>query len=90
MPAVAEKLTDVEPVGTETVAGTVNASALLERLMVAPPAGAALDSVTEQAAVPVGFKLVGEQETEVRMVMAINEIDAVEELPLYDAVTTAD
>ena len=62
-PAVAVKPADADPAATDTVAGTVNAVALLESVMVAPPLGAVFDNVTEQAAVPPGFRLVGEQET---------------------------
>jgi len=43
VPAVALKLADVEPAGVDTVAGTVSAGALLERLIVAPLVGAAFD-----------------------------------------------
>ena len=89
-PAVAVKLAEVEPEATVTVAGTVNGAALLESVITAPPAGAAFDSVTEQAEVSPGFWLVGEQETWLTTVFAIREIDVFAELPLYEAVTVAD
>jgi hypothetical protein len=76
------KLADVEPAATETVWGTVSGAALLERLTVAPPAGAAFDKITEQAEVPPEFRLVGEHDTCVTTVFAINEIDTLAELPL--------
>ena len=76
--------------GTETDAGTVRGAALLERFTVAPPAGAAFDNVTVQETVPAGFRLAGEQETRVTMVLATREMEAFAELPLYDAVTAAD
>ena len=81
VPAVALKLADVEPAAIETVAGTVKAAALLERLMVAPPVKAALDNVTEQADVPPPVRLVGEQEISVTLGLAVREIEAVAELP---------
>ena len=64
------------------MSGTVNTAALLERLMVAPPAGAAFDSVTEQIAVPPDVRLVGEQETRVTLELATREIEALAEPPL--------
>jgi hypothetical protein len=56
--------------------------ALLERLTVTPPAGAAFDKVTEQAEVPPGFRLVGEHDTCVTTRAATREIDVLAELPL--------
>jgi len=65
LPAVAVKLAEFAPGDTVTVAGTFNALASLDRLTVAPPVRAALDNVTEQAAVPAETRLDGEQETAV-------------------------
>ena len=73
---------EVDPAGTETVAGTVTPAALLERPTVAPPAGAALDNITEQLAAAPGAKTAGEQETDVTSVLAFRAKDAVTELPL--------
>jgi hypothetical protein len=82
VPAVAVKLADVAPAATETVAGTVNAAALPDRLMVAPPVGAPFDNVTEQAAVPPPDRLAGEQETSVTVVWVVRAIETEAELPL--------
>jgi hypothetical protein len=82
VPAVALKLADVEPAGADTVAGTVSAGALLERLIVAPPVGAAFDRVTEQTEVAPESRLVGEQETELIVGLTTKEIDELLELPL--------
>ena len=76
------KLIEVDPAATETVEGTVNVAALLESVMVAPPVGAVFDNVTEQIAVPPADRLVGEQETSVRLGLATREIEVVAELPL--------
>jgi hypothetical protein len=65
LPAVAVKLAEVEPKETETVAGTLKAAALLDRLTVAPPVGAAFDRLTEQTEVPAEIRLEGEQDTAV-------------------------
>ena len=82
LPAVAVKLAEVEPEETVTVAGTVSAAASLDRLTVAPPVRAALDNVTEQAAVPAEVRLDGEQETPVSVGLATNETEVLAELPL--------
>jgi len=82
VPAVAVKLADVEFAGTDTDAGTVSAAALLERVTVAPPAGAAFDNVTVQELAPPGFRLVEVQETELTMILATREMEAFAEVPL--------
>ena len=82
LPAVAVKLAEVEPAATVTVAETVNAAALLDRLTVAPPVRAAFDNVTEQVDVPAEVKLVGEQETALTVGLATKEIEVLAELPL--------
>ena len=80
--AVAEKLAELEAAGTKTVVGTVTPAELLERLTVAPPVGAALDNVTEHAAVDPGVKVAGEQEMDVTNVLALRKTENVAELPL--------
>jgi len=82
LPAVAVKLAEVAPEDTVTVAGTVNALASLDRLTVAPPVRAALDNVTEQAAVPAETRLDGEQETAVMRGLEIKTMEVLAELPL--------
>ncbi len=90
-PAVAVKLADIAPDATFTEAGTVRAAALLDRVTVIPLEPAACDSVTVQADVPPKLKLVGLHDTRLTVVFGTtSEIDAVLELPLYEAVTTAD
>ena len=89
MPAVAVKFAEVAPDATFTEAGTVNAAALLESVTVMPPDPAACESVTEHAEVPPELRLVGLHETRLTVVGAASEIDAVLELPLYEAVITA-
>ena len=81
-PAVAVKFADVEFAGTDTDPGTVKGAALLERVTVAPPAGAAFDNVTVQELVPLGLRLVGEQETELTTVFATREMVTLAEVPL--------
>jgi hypothetical protein len=82
LPAVAVKLAEVAPEDTVTVAGTVKAAVLLDRLTVAPPVRAALDRVTEQVEVPAEIRLEGEQDTAVTVGLAIKAIEVVAELPL--------
>src|SRR5689334_20518226 len=89
-PAVAVKLADVAPKDTVTAAGTMNVAALLNRLISAPPVNAAFESVTEQVEVPPESRLVGEQENELIVGLTNNEIEVLEELPLYEAVIFAD
>jgi hypothetical protein len=79
---VAVKLADVEPAGTWTAGGTVTPAGLLDRLMVAPPVGAAFDNVAEQAAVPPGDRLAGEQETKLTIVLVARAIETEAEPPL--------
>ncbi len=86
---MAVKFADVAPDATVTDAGTVNAAALLDNVTAMPPVTAACDSVTVHADVPLEFRLVGLQDSWLTVVDASSEIDAVLELPLYEAVTTA-
>lgn len=62
-PAEAEKVTEVEPAGMVTEAGTVSAVLLLDRVTEEPPAGAACLNVTVQALELAALRLVGEQES---------------------------
>ncbi len=86
---MAVKFADVAPDATVTDAGTVNAAALLDSETVTPPLPAAPDNVTVHADVPPEFRLVGVQETRLTVIGGTSRIDAVRELLLYDAVTTA-
>ena len=61
LPVVALKLAVLAPAATVTEAGTVKAAMLLERVMIAPPVGAAPLRVTVQAEVELEPKEVGEQ-----------------------------
>jgi len=81
-PAVAVKLTEVEPEDTVTAVGTINVATLLDRLTIAPPVNAAFESVTEQVEVPPESRLVGEQENELIVGLTSREIEVLEELPL--------
>ena len=89
VPAVAVKFAVAAPDNTVTEAGTVSVAWLLESATLAPPDPAACDRVTEQADVPPEVRLVGLQETRLTVVGATSRIEAVCELLLYDAVTTA-
>ncbi len=89
VPAVAVKLDEVAPDATVTDAGTVSAAALLESVTALPPVPAACDSVTVHDDVSPELRLVGLHDSSVTTVGATSEIDAVRELLLYDAVTTA-
>ena len=86
---MAVKFAEVAPDATFTDAGTVNAAALLESVTVMPPEPAACERVTVQADVPPEPRLVGLHDTWLTVVAATSEIDAVRELPLYEAVTIA-
>ena len=89
MPAVAVKLADVELAATVTEAGTDKAVVLLDKATEAPPEPAACDSVTVQVVDPPELRLVALHVSWLTVVGATREIDAVCELPLKDAVTTA-
>jgi len=58
---VALKLADVAAAGTVTETGTVRVALVLDTVTVAPPAGAALVSVTVQVLEELGPRLVGLQ-----------------------------
>ena len=73
VPAVAVNVLDVDPAVTATEAGTVSNPLLLESATVAPPAGAACESVTVQVDVAPLPRLLGLHETEVTVVLAASE-----------------
>jgi hypothetical protein len=87
VPAVAVKLAEVAPAGTVTEAGTDRAELLDESVTVAPPAGAACDSVTAQVEVPPEVTVVGVHCAASVVDPGATATDAVVELPLSDAVT---
>jgi hypothetical protein len=82
MPAVAEKVADVVVAGTVMVAGTERPVLLLERVTVAPPEGAALESVTEHAATLPAPRLAGLQVSELTTPGATSEMKADWGVPL--------
>ena len=86
---VALKLPVVAPAATVTVAGTVSAAWLLLRATAAPPAGAALVSVTVHTLVAFGPRLVGLHPNEDTSTVATSPTVAFAELALYVAVTVA-
>jgi hypothetical protein len=90
VPAVAVKLAVLEPLETVTDAGTLSVAALLVSVTAAPPAPAAIDSVTTQVDVPPELRLVGAHASDVKA----GDVDTsarvcVWELPLSEAVMTA-
>jgi hypothetical protein len=66
-PAVARKVATMEPAATVTDAGSVNTGVLLESVTTTPPEAATLDSVTIHVEVAPELRLVGAQESEVRV-----------------------
>ena len=64
VPVVAPKVAVVAPWATVTEPGTVNSALLSLKVTLAPPAGAALVSVTVQVLVPFDPQLVGLHDTE--------------------------
>jgi hypothetical protein len=61
LPAVAVKAAVVEPAATVTESGATSRALLLDTATVAPPAGAALESVTVQLVLPLDPNVVGLQ-----------------------------
>jgi hypothetical protein len=61
LPTVAVNEALLSPAPTPTLPGTVMLPLLLDRVTVAPPAGAAAVSVTVQLEVPGAFTVAGEQ-----------------------------
>jgi hypothetical protein len=66
VPAVAVKVAVLAPLKTVTDPGTASAPALLVRVIDAPPAVAALESVTTQVVVRPELRLVGVQTRELK------------------------
>jgi hypothetical protein len=89
LPAVAVNAAVPVPGATNTLPGTVNPTALLDSVTVAPPAPEAFDKLTVQLDAAPGPRLVGAHDTALTRVGATREIDAVCELPLSVAVITA-
>ncbi|MEO8597672.1 MAG: hypothetical protein ABI759_30410 [Candidatus Solibacter sp.] len=80
----------VDPAATVTVAGTVSSALLLDTVMLAPPAGAALLNVTVHVLEAFGPKLPGAHTSELTTTGATRLTLALAELPLYVAVMVAD
>ncbi len=89
MLAVAVKVADVAPDVTVTDSGAVSRPLLVDIETRAPLLGAAPDKVMVQVAVPPLPRVVGEQDTELRVAGATSDKFAVCEIPLYEAVTLA-
>ena len=75
--------------GTRTDAGTVRAGFELISVTVAPPAGAALASVTMQTLDAFAPRVVGLQTSEENTTAVVSPTVVLAELPLYAAVTVA-
>ena len=73
---MAVKDTLLRPAPTPTLPGTVIAPLLLDRVTVAPPAGAAAVSETVQLEVPGAFTVAGEQLTLLGWAVTVNAIVA--------------
>ena len=86
VPAVAVHVAVVPPAATVTDVGTVNAAALLDRIIVAPPV---FDSVTVQVELPPDPRLVGTQASELSATGDISVIAAIRVVPLSAAVMVA-
>ena len=86
VPAVAVKVAVVLPDPTAAEAGTVNATALLDSVTVAPPV---FDTVTVQVALPPGTRLAGLHVNTLTSTGATSETVAVCVLPFSVAVTVA-
>ena len=82
MPAVAENVVVVAPAGTVTEAGTVNVALVLERVIAAPPLGAADDKVTVHVDIAPVPRLAGTHTNELIAIDATREILTGWELPL--------
>ena len=82
VPAVALNVAEVADAATVTEAGTVSAVLLLDTEMLAPPAGAAFESVTVQVLLAFAFKLVGEHATDDTKTGATRLIAAFAVVPL--------
>ena len=90
VPAVAVKVAVVAPAATATEAGTVSNPLLLDSVMLAPPAGAAEDTVTVHVELLPVARAVGLHPIELIKIGGVNETTAVCVLLLYVAVMVAD
>ena len=91
MPAVTVKLAVVDPAATVTDAGVVNAALLSDVVTLAPPVGAAADSVTVQVEVAPDTTLFGVHASlETVTATGVTVTAAVVELPFNAAVTVTD
>jgi hypothetical protein len=89
VPVDAVIVVEVAPAGTVAVAGTARAAALLARLTVAPPAGAALDRVIVQVVVAFDGMFAAELWMPDNVAGVTSESAAVLETPPKDPVTVA-
>ena len=91
VPAVTVKLALEAPAATVTDAGVVRDELLSDSVTLAPPVGAAPDSVTVHVDVPPDVTLVGEHASlETVTVSGVTVIEAVAELLFNVAVTVTD
>jgi len=86
---VALKGADVAAAGTVTEAGTVRVALVLDRVTVAPPAGAAFVKVTVQVVEALGPTLVGLQAREETRTGASRDRLVEVDVPLREAVSVA-
>jgi hypothetical protein len=86
---VALKVAAVAAAATVTDAGTVSVGLVLERVTVAPPAGAAVLRVTVQVLDALGPRLVGAQASAETVTGATRLIEEVRKTPLREAVKVA-
>jgi hypothetical protein len=79
---LALKVAEVAAAATVTDAGTVSVELVLDRETEAPPAGAALVSVTVQVLEELGPRLVGEQASDETTIDATRLMFVLAELPV--------
>ena len=89
VPAVAEKAAVAAPAAMLTEAGAVSSGLLDEMVTVRPPVGAAALAVTVQVLMAPEVSEAGAQASEVTVTSGARLMEAVLELALYPAVTTA-
>ena len=90
-PVLAEKVPVVEPAETVTEAGTVKAALLvLASVTLAPPAGAAFESVTVQVVEAFDVRLAAAHCSEETEIVDVSDVVTACEDPLRAAVTVAD
>ncbi|MEI9972370.1 MAG: hypothetical protein WDO73_10155 [Ignavibacteriota bacterium] len=83
------KVAEVADAATVAEAGTVREELVFDRLTVAPPVGAAWDSVTVQMLEAFGPRVVGVHDSEETVAETTSAMVLLAELPLYVAVTVA-